>query len=117
MYLKRGANRLMTSGRHACGLLFLLAAGLSACGPVSVEQAEKSCLRTAELASRPRGEVAIGAIGGGGGGTRAVGRFEVEVSSDYIMGRDPSAVFDSCVSRKSGQLPTRSLADQPGWRG
>ena len=74
-------------------------------------------MRSAELASRPRGEVAIGAIGGGGHGTRALGRVDLEISSDYVMGRDPSDVFNRCVSSKSGQLPTRPLANQPGWRG
>ncbi|RMC32483.1 hypothetical protein [Paracoccus alkanivorans] len=105
----------MRKGHCAFGLLLLPL--LAACGPVPVDRAERSCLRDAELASRPRGEVAIGAIGGGGGGTRAAGRVELEISSDYILGRDPSDVFNRCVLRKSGQLPTRVLADQPGWRG
>ena len=43
----------------------ILPLGLAACGPVPVEQAERSCLRDAELAQRPRGEVAIG-VGTGG---------------------------------------------------
>lgn len=89
---------------------------LAACAPVPVERAEASCMRDAELASRPRGEVTMGVIGGGGS-AGPVGRVELEVSSDYLMGRDPSDVFNRCVMRRSGQLPTRSLADQPGWRG
>lgn len=89
--------------------------GLTACGPVSVDQAEQSCLRNAELATRPRGEVAIGAFGGNGGSDIG-GRVELEISSDYIMQRDPSDVFNRCVLNKSGKLPTRALADQPGWQ-
>lgn len=119
MHLERGQIGVMRSGRHISGaaLLLLVTGGLSACGPVSVAQAERSCLRSAELASKPRGEVVIGAIGGGGGGFRPAGRVELEISSDYIIGRDPSDVFSRCVIRKSGQIPTRPLADQPGWRG
>lgn len=73
-------------------------------------------MRDAELAARPRGSVAMGVMGGGGS-THAAGRVELELSSDYLRGRDPSAVFSSCVQRRSGQLPSRALADQPGWRG
>lgn len=93
-----------------------LLAGLTACGPVPVDQAERSCLRNAELATKPRGEVAVGAFGGDGG-SRVGGQIELEISSDYVMGRDPSDVFNRCVVNKSGQTPTRVLADQPGWRG
>ena len=39
------------------------------------------------------------------------------MTSDYIMGRDPSEVFTRCVVNRSGQMPTRPLTAQPGWRG
>lgn len=94
-----------------------LLAALAACAPVPVERAEASCLRDAELASRPRGQVTMGVAGGSGGRVGTVGRIELDVSSDYMMGRDPSDVFNRCVMRRSGQFPTRALADQPGWRG
>ncbi|TJZ83738.1 hypothetical protein FA740_11610 [Paracoccus hibiscisoli] len=97
------------------GLLPLIAV-LAACGPVPVDQAERSCLRDAELAERPRGSVAMG-IGSGSGGTRGYGSVNLEIGSDYLRGRNPSDVFSSCVQRRSGQAPTRVLADQPGWRG
>jgi hypothetical protein len=91
----------------------LLAAGLlAACGPVPVEQAEKMCLREAELAAAPRGEVGVG-VGSGGARTRV----KLELSGDYIMGRDPSQVFARCVSNKSGQLPTRPLTSRTDWKG
>ena len=93
-----------------------LLAALAACAPIPVEQAERVCLRDAELAQAPRGEVALG-VGSGGGGSRLGGSVDLEISSDYIMQRDPSDVFNRCVVNRSGQMPTRVVADQPGWRG
>lgn len=105
-------------GRAAPALLLApLLAGLVACGPVPVDRAERSCLRDAELAQRPRGEVTLGVGAGGGGFNGGFGRVELDVSSDYLMGRDPSDVFNRCVLQRSGQMPTRALADQPGWYG
>ncbi len=98
-------------------LTLLLPAAVTACGPVPVAQAEQSCLRDAELAQRPRGSVTMGVGAGNGGFNGSFGRVELDVSGDYIMGRDPSAVFNRCVVNRSGQMPTRVLADQPGWRG
>ncbi|MBC9246989.1 hypothetical protein H4P12_09720 [Paracoccus sp. 11-3] len=89
-----------------------LLAVLASCGPVPLEQAERTCLRDADLAQRPRGSIAIG---GGSGG--AFGRIEMEVSDDYLMRRDPSDVYNRCVLSRSGQMPTRPLDDQLGWRG
>jgi hypothetical protein len=40
---------------------------------------------------------------------------ELEITSDFLMGRDPSAVFETCVMQKSGQLPSRPLSQMPGW--
>lgn len=90
---------------------------VTACGPIPVDQAERVCLRDAELAQRPRGEVALGVGTGGGGRTSFRGSVDLQISSDYIMQRDPSDVFNRCVVNRSGQMPTRVLADQPGWRG
>ncbi|WP_237763502.1 hypothetical protein [Falsirhodobacter sp. alg1] len=86
---------------------------LAACGPVSREQAEASCFKRAELALHPRGYVELGL---GSGGTTYTG-VEINASSDYIMGRDPSAVYQSCVYQKSGEMPARPLYDRPDWRG
>lgn len=90
---------------RATPLLVLLAA----CGPIPVQQAEKLCLERARLAQQPRGEIAVGA-----GSDGVVGSFEVTVTSDYIMGKDPSAVFDACVFQKSGQPPSRPLYSLEG---
>lgn len=97
-------------------LAIALAAGLSACGPIPVQQAERNCLDTARAATGPRGEIAMG-IGSDGHSVRPMGRIELSVSSDYVMGRDPSDVFTRCVVRQSGQMPTRPLYEQPGWKG
>lgn len=96
--------------RRALLLLPLLAA---ACGPVTVDQAERQCFERARLAAAPRGSVGVG-VGSGG---QVGGTFEVTVSSDYITGRDPSAVYESCVYQKSGQPPSRPLYSFPDWKG
>lgn len=104
--------------RARAGLLVLspLLAVLAACGPVPVGQAELTCLRDAELAVRPRTNVAVG-IGAGSGGTRGFGSVSVEMSGDYLRGHDPAQVYDRCVRSRSGQPPRRPLAEQPGWTG
>lgn len=90
---------------------------LAACAPVPVAQAERSCLSDARLALGPRSEVSIGVGAVSGRGLRTTGHIGVAMSSDAIMGRDPADVFARCVMRRSGQMPTRPLYDQPGWRG
>lgn len=90
----------------------MAAAFLTACGPVSVEQAERECFQRARLAQQPRGEVGIGVTTDGG----AVGVLELDVSSDYLMGRDPAAVYETCVMAKSGEPPSRPLYARPDWR-
>ncbi|WEF23355.1 hypothetical protein [Paracoccus sp. S3-43] len=98
-------------------MALLLVGTMAACGPVPVEQAELTCLRDAELAVRPRTNVALGVGTGFGGGTRGFGSVSVDLSGDYLAGRNPSQVYDRCVQRRSGQMPRRPLAEQPGWTG
>ncbi|MDO5631574.1 MAG: hypothetical protein Q4G22_07030 [Paracoccus sp. (in: a-proteobacteria)] len=98
----------------AAPLAFVLAA--AACAPVTVDQAEQSCLRDAQLAQRPRSEVSVG-IGASRGDIRPYASVRMDVSADYIRGRDPADAYNRCVLNRSGQFPTRSLYDQPGWRG
>lgn len=93
--------------------LLILPLILAACGPVSVQQAERDCFERARLAQQPRGAVRVGATSAG----KAAGGLEVNVSSDYLLGKDPSAVFETCVMARSGQAPTRPLYDMPGWKG
>lgn len=85
---------------------------VSACGPIPVDQAERACIESARSAAGPRGEIGLGMTSDSGARARA----KVEISSDWLMGRDPSAVFDACVVQRSGQMPTRPLSAQPGWR-
>ena len=94
-------------------LIPLVLLPLSACGPVSVERAEAMCYDRARLAAAPRGEIGIGVNSKGD----TASRIKVEVSSDYISGRDPSAVYDACVYQKSGQPPRLPLYMRPDWRG
>ncbi|MFB2593398.1 hypothetical protein ACEYYB_00980 [Paracoccus sp. p4-l81] len=82
-----------------------LLAALAACGPVPVDQAERQCLSDARLAQQPRGEVAVGINSSG----NLASRVKVSVSSDYLMGRDPSQVYIDCVYRRSGQFPRTPL--------
>jgi hypothetical protein len=91
-------------------LLLPFALALSACGPVPLPLAERQCVERAKDARGPRGEVAIGASNRG-----AAGKMSVTLSSDYLMGRDPSVVFDQCVLQKSGQAPSRALYSRSDW--
>ena len=90
--------------------LWFLPVVLVACGPIPVDRAERQCFERARLAQQPRGEVKWGRSGG----RSSTGE---DVTSDFLLGRDPSAVFDSCVYQKSGQPPTRPLYSFPEWRG
>jgi hypothetical protein len=85
---------------------------LAACGPIPVDDAERLCFDRARLAQQPRGEVAVGVTSDGG----AASRIELNLSSDYIMGRDPAQVFAACVRSRSGQQPTRAFYEMPGYR-
>lgn len=93
--------------------LFLLPIALVACGPIPLAQAERECFERARLAQQPRGEVGIGVDSTG----KTRGSFELSVTSDFIMGRDPAAVYDLCVQQKSGQPPSRPLYSFPEWKG
>ncbi|MBE2275002.1 MAG: hypothetical protein IAE87_01765 [Rhodobacteraceae bacterium] len=85
---------------------------LSSCGPMTVEQAERACFERARLAAKPRGEIAVGASTGG-----AVADLDLTVSSDWLAGRDPAAVYETCVMAKSGEAPRRPLYMRPDWKG
>jgi hypothetical protein len=90
----------------------VVAAAATACGPIPVDRAEDQCFERARLAAQPRGEVGIGTTSDG----PAV-RGEVTITSDFLQGRDPSALYDACVFQKSGQPPRRPLYDRPDWKG
>ena len=94
------------------GLLLILPALLAACGPMTLAQAERKCFERARLAKQPRGEVSVGASSDG----RKAAGFELNVSSDFILGSDPAAVYESCVMQKTGEPPSRPLYLRPDWR-
>ncbi|WP_309663669.1 hypothetical protein [Tabrizicola sp.] len=86
---------------------------LAACGPISVDEAERQCFERARLAQQPRGEVSVGVNSDG----KAAGGLELSISSDYLTGRDPAEVYNSCVMSKAGEMPSRPLYDRPDWKG
>jgi len=77
---------------------------LAACGPINPRIAADQCEERARQADGPFGELQIGTVGG-----RAAGSVEVGITSDYLSGRDPYEVYDSCVRAKTGQGPVRPL--------
>lgn len=83
-----------------------------ACAPVPLERAERDCLRQAELATRPGGSIAVGGGTGGLGG-----RVELDLNSDFLLGRDPSQVYERCVIQRSGQPPSQPLYTRTDWKG
>jgi hypothetical protein len=88
----------------------LVALTLTACGPVSPERAADMCEDRANAAAGPTGEVGIGINNSGKVSTG----FEVGITSDYIRGRDPHAVYEECVRQKTGQGPIRPLVLDQG---
>lgn len=98
--------------RFAKSVVLVLPLVLVACGPMSLAEAERQCFERARLAKQPRGEVSIGA--GSNGQTRA--GLELNVSSDFLLGKDPSAVYESCVMNKAGEPPSRPLYMRSDWR-
>jgi len=86
---------------------------VAACGPMTLAEAERQCFERARLAKQPRGEIGVGASSDG----RKAASFELNVSSDFLLGKDPSAVYDSCVMSKAGEAPSRPLYMRPDWKG
>jgi hypothetical protein len=93
-------------------LALLPVLAIAACGPIPVQQAERICLERAHEAVQPRGHIAVG--GGTDGAKASVG---LTISSDFLLGRDPSAVFDQCVLQRSGQAPSQPLYSRTDWKG
>ena len=88
-----------------------LAAGallLAACEPIPVDplQVARACEERARAAQGPTGSVTIGASSSDG---PFVGT-EIGLSGDYIAGRDPLEVYESCVFQRTGAAPVRPPA-------
>jgi len=83
----------------------LALSALAACDrTVSAERAYEECSERARLAAAPRGEIGIG-VGTGGPSARA----GLTITSDFIAGRNPQTVYDSCFRNLTGAGPTRPL--------
>lgn len=78
---------------------------LVACGPVSPEAAADQCEERAQRAAGPTGEARIGVNSDKG----VVGGVELTIGSDFIRGRDPQQVYETCVFNLTGQPPVRPL--------
>ena len=84
--------------------ILAVAAGLLAgCGPMTPERAADLCEARAQQAAGPTGRIEIGASNRSGpfvGG-------EIDITTDALLGRDPLAVYESCVFDRTGQAPIR----------
>jgi hypothetical protein len=111
----------------ACALPVVLAT-LSACAPqplVPVDVAEAQCVR-ALLNQGSNTAVTIG-VGAGGGGLGWGGYgwddgwggsgVAVSTTLPVATGGNPEADYNSCVLRRSGQMPDTPLAERPEIRG
>lgn len=85
---------------------------LASCGPVSLPQAERACFERARLAQQPRGTVGVGVNSNG----KTSGLLDLQVSADFLQGRDPAAVYDQCVYQKSGLPPSQPLYSRSDWK-
>lgn len=110
------APGFLTPGFLMSGFLMSGLLALGACGPIPVDRAEQLCLQQAYGSTGPHGRVSLG-VAGNRHGVYPTTSLELGISSDWIAGRDPSAVFDRCVLNRSGRMPTRPLSQQPGWGG
>ena len=78
---------------------------LSACEPtfMSGEQAADICEKQARAAQGPTGSVTIGMNSQSGPSLEGA----IGVNSNFLQGRDPMQVYDSCVFQRTGQDPIR----------
>lgn len=78
---------------------------MAACAPVLMDPAAAArlCEDRARAAQGPTGRVTLGVNSQDGG----FGGAEIGLSSDYLAGRDPLAVYEQCVFDRTGQAPIR----------
>ena len=85
-------------------LVILLSALLvTACTPMSPERAADICEERARAAQGPEVGLTLGA--NSESGPFASGN--ISISADAIRGRDPIAVYESCVFNLTGEMPIR----------
>lgn len=71
--------------------------------PVDPVKAADTCEARARAAQAPQSRVTVGT--NSNNGPFASGEFSI--SSDFIQGRDPVALYESCVFQMTGELPIR----------
>ena len=76
---------------------------MAACTSVSPERAADQCEDRARAAQAPEVEIGVGVNSQTGGFVN--GSFGI--STAYLRGDDPVAVYESCVFRLTGELPIR----------
>lgn len=86
-------------------LTICAALGLAACSktPPTREEAANRCEERARAAQGPQVGVTVGA----NSRTGAFGGASIGVTSDFLRGRDPLEVYESCVIELTGELPIR----------
>lgn len=87
------------------GLIAFCAVGFAACTPITPEQAADRCEERARAAQGPE----IGLVMGVNSDEGAFGSASIGISADAIMGRDPIAIYESCVMNLTGELPIRPV--------
>lgn len=86
-------------------LTLVAIATFAACSPLTPEQAADRCEERARAAQGPEVGLTVGANSNSGG--FANGR--ISISSDALRGRDPLAVYESCVLNLTGEPPIRPV--------
>lgn len=81
----------------------VMLAGFAACGPIPPERAHERCEQRARDAQGPTGKVAIGVNSNSGAFSNA----QIGVSTDFLRGLDPAAVYDECIVNLTGAPATR----------
>jgi hypothetical protein len=71
---------------------------------MSPGRAYETCSERARNAAGPTGRVGLG-VGSDG----AVGDLDLTITSDFVRGRDPYIVYDTCFRQLTGAGPTRPL--------
>lgn len=86
----------------------VVALGLAGCTPVPVdpERVAQDCEQRARAAMAPTGSVTIGVNSRSGPSVGA----SIGVTGDFLAGRDPMQVYESCVFQRTGQAPIRPPA-------
>jgi hypothetical protein len=82
---------------------FIALLAATACAPMTPERAADRCEERARAAQGPEVGLRMGVSNRSG----VFGGASIGISADSIMGRDPLAVYESCVMNLTGELPIR----------